>query len=111
MSAPRDRAGRTTGGFVDVPDYWVRQEADDILLDMAKRSPAALADEFERTCANFDGGDEMAAAIVAELRRRAAAYIRFWPGPTPVEMAADARKADGVAAVDFGDLSDDDIPW
>lgn len=39
----------------------------------------ALADAFERSAANSDGEPDVAAAIVAELRERAAAGIRFWP--------------------------------
>jgi hypothetical protein len=40
----------------------------------------------------------MAAAIVAELRRRAAAGIRFSPGPLPVEG-------------NVADQIDDEMPW
>ena len=82
--------------FVDTPDYWVRQEVDDILLDMEASEAATLADEFERTRANYDGDQDMATAIVAELRRRADAGIRFWPGPQLVPVA---------------DMIDDEIPW
>ncbi len=49
----------------------------------------------------------MAGAIVAELHRRAAAGIRFWPGPQPVASAAPMPGNDD----DLAALIDDEIPW
>lgn len=89
--------------FWDTPDYWARYEADETLREMPDAAPAALADELERSAANYDDGAEMAALIAAELRRRAAAGIRFWPGPQATVATVDA--------VDIGELIDDDIPW
>lgn len=80
----------------DTPEHWARTEADEMLREMADTDPGAVADSFERSAANYDGEPAMAAAIVAELRRRAVAGIRFWPGPQPVA---------GI------DIDDDEIPW
>lgn len=85
----------------DTPEYWARVEADEMLREMEDSDPAALADSFERSAASYDGEPETAAAIIAELRRRAAAGIRFWTGPEAI----------GVAAADPSDITDDDIPW
>lgn len=78
----------------DTPGYWARSEADEMLREMSDVPPEVLADSFERSAANYDGEPEMAVAIVAELRRRAAAGIRFWPGPhllDPAPPAATSR--------------------
>lgn len=91
----------------DTPEYWVRYEADEALLDMPDADPAALAESLERSAANYDDA-AMAVQIVAELRRRAAAGIRFWPGPQPIGAAG----AVGQAVPDnIIELVDDDIPW
>lgn len=92
----------------DTPAYWARYEADDTLREMPDAEPAALADSLERSAASYDDGAEMAALIVAELRRRAAAGIRFWPGPQPI---ATARATGEHASIDIAELIDDDIPW
>lgn len=86
----------------DTPEYWVRSEAD----EMPESEPGTVADSFERSAANYDGDPGFAAAVVAELRRRAAAGVRFWRGPLP---AADA--AQGSGSNDIADLIDDEIPW
>lgn len=86
----------------DTPEFWVRQEADEMLREMWGEEVDALADSLERSAASYDGGPEMAAAIVAELRRRAGAGIRFWPDPKAAEL---------IAADPDVDLIDDDIPW
>lgn len=44
----------------------------------------ALAAELDEKAAVFDGGRQMAHDIASELRRRAAAGVRFWPAPTLV---------------------------
>ncbi len=71
----------------DTPAYWARSEADEVLREMSDVEPGALADSLERSAANYDGEPDMAAAIVAELRRRTGAGIRFWPGPHPLDHA------------------------
>lgn len=70
-----------------------------MLREMSDVPPEALADSFERSAANYDGEPDMAAAIVADLRRRAAAGIRFWPGPNLLDPAPPAATSlyDGAA--------------
>lgn len=92
----------------DTPDYWARYEADETLREMPDAEPAAIADELERSAENYDDGAEMAALIVADLRHRAAAGVRFWPGPQPI---ATVPATGQVASDDFAELIDDDIPW
>lgn len=86
----------------DTPEYWARVEADEMLREMADCDPAALANSFERSAASYDGDPETAAAIIAELRRRAVAGVRFWTGPEAILAAAAGKPAD---------ITDDDIPW
>ena len=74
----------------DTPEYWACSEADEMLREMANVAPGALADSFERSAAIYDGEPEMAATVVAELRRRAAAGIRFWAGPHLLDPAPPA---------------------
>ncbi len=50
---------------------YVRLEADEIMAEYPDASPDDLADGLERTKNAYDGGVEMARAVVAELRRRA----------------------------------------
>lgn len=102
----------------DTPAYWARSEADEMLREMADIDPGAVADSFERSAANYDGDPEMATAIIAELRRRADAGVRFWSGPQPIvdqQSAMTTPEEAGRVAVPFDadtdDLSDDDIPW
>ncbi len=66
----------------DTPEFWVRTETDELLRDYPATDVSALADSLARTSANFDGDPEFAGAIVTELRKRAAAGVRFWPNPT-----------------------------
>jgi len=86
----------------DTPEFWARQEADEILNEYTDSSPAELAESFEKTMASYDGDAADAAAILSELKRRAEAGIRFWPGPTLVEPSAVLAGAD---------IGEDDIPW
>lgn len=79
-------------------ESWLTQEADEILLEYPQTSPADLATSFERSIASYDGDRDMAVAIIAELRHRAGAGVRFWPGQPSEPEAADA-------------ITDDDIPW
>lgn len=60
-------------------DFWaadfVRQaerEADEIASDYPDSSLEALADGLERAREAYDGGPELAAAVIGILRRRAA---------------------------------------
>jgi hypothetical protein len=99
----------------DRPEFWVRTETDELLREMWDTDLLSLASSFERSAASYDGGPEMAAAIVSELRRRAAAGVRFWPGPRAVDGM------EGTELVWPGDvlpmsepdavLLDDEIPW
>jgi len=96
----------------DTPDFWVRRDVDDMLQDFEATDVGSLADSFERTTLSYDGGPEMARAVLAELRLRQAAGVVFWPandanttivGPNgplmfPVPAAAPA-------------VDEDDIPW
>jgi hypothetical protein len=59
----------------------VRREADEIATEYEDSSLDALADELDRKADAYDGGPESAAAVASELRRRAAAGVRVWPGP------------------------------
>ncbi len=97
----------------DTPEFWARSEADEALREMPDVAPGALADSFERTAANYDGAPEMAAMIIAELRRRAAAGIRFWPGPQLLsnELSSAAAANSNGAQTEIADLIDDEIPW
>ncbi len=65
--------------------HWVRREADQLLTDMPETPLLALASELEAKALVFDEGPQMAHEIASELRRRAAAGVRFWPSPTLVK--------------------------
>lgn len=100
----------------DTPAYWARSEADEMLREMADMDPGAVADSFERSAANYDGDPEMATAIIAELRRRAVAGVRFWSGPQPLTdprsvTSEEAGRVPVPLNAGTDDLSDDDIPW
>lgn len=96
----------------DTPEFWARSEADEVLREMPNSEPGALADSLERSAASYDGDPEMVGLIVADLRRRAAAGTRFWPGPQPIEgegsTGATMPEATGT---DIAALIDDEIPW
>jgi hypothetical protein len=85
----------------DTPEFWARSEADDILREMSNVAPDVLADSLEQSAANDDGDPEMVELIVADLRHRAAAGVRFWP--------LSQAMAEAPALPDA--LTDDDIPW
>ncbi len=82
----------------DTPEFWARSEADEMLREMPDLDPMAVADSFERTSASYDGGLELAAMIVADLRRRAAAGTSFWTGPRSTDAADNASKLDPALA-------------
>lgn len=93
----------------DTPEFWARSEADEMLREIPDLHPAAVADPFERSSANYDGGPELAAMIVADLRRRAAAGMRFWTGPRSTaaeagESELDAAMMSARAAVNLDQL-------
>lgn len=101
----------------DTPELWARSEADEALRDMPDVEPGVMADSFERSAGSYDGELKMVALIAAELRRRAAAGIRFWPGPhlpgdstTGGSDDAEAKPAER-ADQSLAELLDDEIPW
>lgn len=105
-------------GSGDSPGYWARSEADIALREMPAIEPGALADLLERTAANEDGDPQIAASIVAELRHRAAAGVRFWPASTPIGGDGAFAPASrcrvlpkGGDDTDIAWLIDDEIPW
>src|ERR1700712_1992599 len=69
----------------DTPEYWARTEADEILRDFPNTDVAALATSFEHSHENYDGDPAFARDIIAELKTRAAAGIRFWPAPLELQ--------------------------
>lgn len=78
---PRDQRARCRARMSrlwDTPDFWARTEVDELLRDFADLEADALTDSFEKTRENFDGETALAADMIAELRQRAAAGIRFW---------------------------------
>ena len=62
-------------------ERWIRAEADALLNDMPDMDILAAATELEAKAGVYDGGAQTACKIAAELRRRAAAGVRFWPPP------------------------------
>ncbi|UAK23826.1 hypothetical protein [Sphingomonas nostoxanthinifaciens] len=97
----------------DTPEFWARSEADEALREMPDVEPTAMADSLEKSAASYDGEPEMVALIVADLRRRAAAGIRFWPGPQAIVSSRDNPSAAGgrTSDAEIADLIDDEIPW
>ncbi len=102
----------------DTPEFWARSEADEMLREMADADPAALADSFERNPGSYDDDPDLAAAIIAELRRRSAAGVRFWSGPRAVDAAVHgereekARKEKGASLPgESAPITEADIPW
>lgn len=63
----------------DTPDFWARTEADEMLRDYPMTDVAVLADSIERSPHIRDGDVNFMREVVAELRLRAAADVRFWP--------------------------------
>ncbi len=88
----------------DTPEFWARSEADEIVRDMPEVLPGQLADSLETSAASCDGAPEFVALIVADLRRRATASLRFWPAP-------ELHHGAGGTSVDAKLADDDDIPW
>jgi hypothetical protein len=95
-------------------DHWIRTEVDAMLQDFGANDVARFADEFERTCTRYDEEPDIAAALVAELRRRAVAGVRYWPGPRPIEESWSIWGPQGPLAIrslESPPLEDDEIPW
>jgi hypothetical protein len=63
----------------DTSEIYVRAEVDELLRDYPTRDVVALADSFEQWHPTYEGDPEFAREIVVELRKRAAAKVRFWP--------------------------------
>ncbi|MDB5686698.1 MAG: hypothetical protein JWR77_1287 [Rhizorhabdus sp.] len=63
----------------DTPGFWARTEADEMLRDYPMTDVTALADSIERSPNIREGDVNFTREVVAELRRRAAADVRFWP--------------------------------
>ena len=100
----------------DTPEFWARSEADEMLREMPDVEPGALANSFERSAASYDGDPEMVRLIAADLRRRAEAGTRFWPGPLLIDATAESETSNGtypllVPPTSVAELIDDDIPW
>ncbi len=97
----------------DTPEFWARSEADEALREMPDMEPAAMADSLEKSVASYDGDPDMVALIVADLRRRAAAGIRFWSGPQAIVSRQDGPSTVGGRDSDaeIADLIEDEIPW
>ncbi|MBX9897199.1 MAG: hypothetical protein K2Y17_04760 [Qipengyuania sp.] len=88
-----------------------------MLREMSDADSGTLRDTIERTAASYDGQPKMAVLVIAELRRRAAEYIRFWPGPKlaaseqPTELPNQGETARKSGKAEMAGLIDDKIPW
>jgi hypothetical protein len=95
-------------------DHWIRTEVDAMLQDFGANGVARFADEFERICTCYVGDSDIAAALVAELRRRAAAGVRYRLGPRPIEESPLIWGPKGrltIGSLESLPLEDDEIPW
>lgn len=82
------------------PNLWVLAEADDIVRSFPDQPVVDLAEELERSLEAYDQGKDAGRAVVAELRARDAAGVKFWP------LVSD------LPATSAGlELIDDEIPW
>jgi hypothetical protein len=70
----------------DTSEIYVRTEVDELLRDYPTRDVVALADSFEQWHPAYEGDPDFAREIVGELRKRAAAKIRFWPEPPGLDL-------------------------
>jgi hypothetical protein len=95
------------GMIVVVDDYaeWVRRDVDLLLDDYPDTSVAALAAALERDKDSYDDGPERALEVVAEMRSRVEANVRFWPLPGPNHAVPPPTFAE------FDPVEDDEIPW
>lgn len=63
----------------DIPDFWVRSEADEILREFDDADIEDVLESLQRNIAAYDAEPEVVAMIIDEFRRRIAAGIRIWP--------------------------------
>jgi hypothetical protein len=63
----------------DTPEYWARTEADELLHDFPSTATVALARSLEQDPGRYEGDPDFTRDIVAELKKRAVAGVRFWP--------------------------------
>ena len=59
----------------------IRRHADEIVDEFPHDDLMTLAAEIEEDVGFYDEGADTDLAVAAELRRRAAAGVRKWPGP------------------------------
>lgn len=88
----------------DTPEFWARSEADELLRDYPNTEVGVLAASLGRMRGDVEGDPEFARDIVAELTKRAAAGVRFWP--EPAGLAALEREVRAM----LGSPVDDDVP-
>ena len=93
----------------DTPDYWVRSEVDEMLWELEGIDVGQVLDSFQQTCADYDGGPDMAAAVIGELRRRATAGVPCWPALEGVAIGPHGPLL--VSAPEVPAIDEDDIPW
>ncbi len=72
----------------DTSAIYVRTEVDELLHDYPNRSVGQLADAFEQSHPTYEGDPDFAREIIGELRKRAAAEVRFWPEPPGLDIIA-----------------------
>jgi hypothetical protein len=89
--------------FADSYAQWLRIEVDALLRDYPDVSVAALASSLEGSADAYEDGPERAAELVAEMRGRVDADLRFWP--------ASDRKLLPASSANVDPLEGDDIPW
>lgn len=65
----------------DTSTIYVRTEVDELLHDYPNRDVTTLANSFEQSHPDYEGDPDFAREIVVELRKRAAANLRFWLTP------------------------------
>ena len=102
----------------DTPEFWARSEADEVLRDYPGTDVVTLADTFERSRGGHEGDPGFVRDIVAELRKRGEAGVRFWPEPAElVTLEREVRATIGraaaalkVAGSDLDDLEPTDLP-
>ena len=86
----------------DTSQIYVRTEVDELLHNYPGRDVNALACAFEQSHPAYGGDPGFAREIIAELRKRASANVRFWPTPpdlTEIEREARAIITETVSAM------------
>jgi hypothetical protein len=92
----------------DTPEFWARNEADELLRDFPNTSVAALAASFEKSHPACESDPDFIRDIARELLRRVAEGVRFWPEVPGIvaverEFCALMMGADALAAPRDGD--------